>query len=408
MTCEHVRAYDFGMALGAVRVWVRTHPTIIDTVGAIVFVWMFFGAFFFGNGHGRGPDFTTADSAPAHLLAGATALFALSARRRWPERLLILDTAVSVGIMIATGYRHPLLIVTWLVLAYTFARRTGRRRVWLVAGACIVAMFLAAGLFGASGWTSPDNFGVTAWSIAVVAVGDATRSRRAYVQEVEARANRAEATREEEARRRVAEERLRIARELHDVVAHHIAVINVQAGAAAHVLESRPEAVGPALLHIRRAADTVLKELASVVGVLRGEDERNAPTEPTRGLAKLSELLDAFAAAGLRVEHRQQGTARDLPAVVDLAAYRIVQESLTNAQKHGTGRASLTVTYAPGAVRIEVINAVAAYTSGSGSGYGLVGMRERAAATGGSVTTGIEPDGRFAVHAELPTPKEQP
>jgi signal transduction histidine kinase len=404
MTCEHVRAYDFGMALGAVRVWVRTHPTIIDTVVAIVFVWLFFGAYFFGD-H---PKIPVPESTPAHVIAGATALFALATRRRWPERVLILDTVVSVGVIIATGHRHPLLILAWLFLAYTFARRTNRRRAWLVAGACIAAMYIASGLFTTGSWATPDNLGATAWSIAVVAIADATRSRRAYISEVEDRAERAEATREEEARRRVAEERLRIARELHDVVAHHIAVINVQAGAAAHVLETRPEAVGPALIHIRRAADTVLKELASVVGVLRGEDELDAPTEPTRGLAKLSELLDAFAAAGLRVEHRQQGAARDLPAVVDLAAYRIVQESLTNAQKHGTGKASLSVTYAPHAVRIEVVNAVGAYTSGSGSGYGLVGMRERAAATGGSVTAGIEPDGRFAVHAELPTPKEQP
>jgi signal transduction histidine kinase len=409
MTWEHVHAYDFGMTWGTTRAWTRRHAALIDTVFAIVFVGLFFMGFYFGKGHdGPGPDFTTADSAPAQILAGATALFALSTRRRWPERLLILDTAVSVGIMIATGYRHPLLIVTWLILAYTFARRTGRRRVWLVAGACIAAMFLAAGLFGPSGWATPDNFGVTAWSIAMVAIGDATRSRRDYITEVEGRARRAEESREEEARRRVAEERLRIARELHDVVAHHIAVINVQAGAAAHVLETRPEAVGPALNHIRRAADTVMKELGSVVGVLRGEDELDEATEPTRGLARLAELLDSFAASGLQVEHRQRGDARALPAVVDLAAYRIVQESLTNAQKHGTGKATLTVTYTPDAVLVDVSNAVAAGDAGKGSGYGLVGMRERAAATGGTVTAGVV-EGRFAVHASLPaTAKETP
>lgn len=410
MTCEHVHAYDFRMTWGTTRAWTRKHATLIDTVFAIVFVGLFFMAYFFGDDHGpeRGPDFTFADSVPAHVIAGATALFVLAARRRWPERLLILDTAVSVGVIIATGNRHPLLIVAWMIVAYTFARRTNRRRSWLVAGSCIAAMYLAGGLFGAGGWTDPSNLGATAWPIAVVAVADATRSRRDYITEVEGRARRAEETREEEARRRVAEERLRIARELHDVVAHHIAVINVQAGAAAHVLETRPEAVGPALAHIRRAADTVMKELGSVVGVLRGEDELDESTEPTRGLARLAELLDSFAASGLQVEHRQRGDARALPAVVDLAAYRIVQESLTNAQKHGTGKATLTVTYTPDAVLIDVSNAVAAGEAGKGSGYGLVGMRERAAATGGTVTAGVV-DGRFAVHAALPaTVKETP
>jgi signal transduction histidine kinase len=414
MTWDVVRAYDFDMAWGTVRAWSRKHATLIDTAVAILFVGLFYAAYFSGGEHGGGPPgpgdgFTIADSAFAHVVAGATAVFALALRRRWPERLLILDTAVSVAVMVATGYRHPLLIVTWLVVAYTFARRTSRGRVWLVAGACIAAMFVAGGAFGEHGWIAPDNFGVTAWSIAVVAVGDATRSRRAYIDSIEERARRAEETREEEARRRVAEERLRIARELHDVVAHHIAVINVQAGAAAHVLESRPEAVGPALAHIRRAADTVMQELGSVVGVLRSpEDGGEASTEPTRGLARLAELLDSFAAAGLQVEYRQTGDARALPAVVDLAAYRIVQESLTNAQRYGTGRAQVTIAYAPDAVRIDVDNAIGKGAKASGSGYGLVGMRERAAAAGGTVTAGAA-DGRFAVHAELPaTAKETP
>ncbi|MDN3243454.1 sensor histidine kinase [Glycomyces tritici] len=398
------------MAWGKVRAWTRRHAALIDAVVAVAFVGLFFLGYFRGD-EDHGPPIERVDFAAAvHVVAAATALFALAMRRRWPERLLILDTAVSIGIMAATGYRHPLLIVTWLIVAYTFARRTNRGRAWLVAGACIAAMFVAAGLFGGSGWIAPDAFGVAAWSIAMVAIGDATRSRRAYIDEVEERARRAEETREEEARRRVAEERLRIARELHDVVAHHIAVINVQAGAAAHVLRTRPEAVGPALAHIRRAADTVMQELGSVVGVLRGDDGGglDESTEPTRGLARLADLLDSFAASGLQVEHRQIGAARDLPAVVDLAAYRIVQESLTNAHKYGTGRASLAITYAPDAVRIEVDNAIAEDALPGGSGYGLVGMRERAAATGGTVTAEAA-GGRFAVRAALPaTAKETP
>jgi signal transduction histidine kinase len=296
--------------------------------------------------------------------------------------------------------------VAGLVVAYTFATRTERRRTWQVAGGSIVGVFLVGGFFADGGWWTPEHFGALAWTAAAVALGDATRSRRAYIAEVEARARRAEETREEEARRRVVEERLRIARELHDVVAHHIAVINVQAGAATHVLTTRPEAAGQALLHIRRASDTVLKELASVVGVLRGSDDHDGATEPTRGLARLSEMLDGFAAAGLRVEHQQHGSARELPAVVDLAAYRIVQEALTNAQKYGSGLAQLAVTYAPAAVSITVTNPIAARRPRDGSGYGLVGMRERAAAAGGTVSADADADARFVVHAELPATPE--
>ncbi|MEV3939122.1 histidine kinase [Glycomyces sp. NPDC049804] len=398
------------MAWGQVRAWTRRHAALVDAVFSVVFTGLFFLGYFLGDEkgeHGPRPDQIDFPIA-VHVMVGVTAVVCLSLRRRWPERLLIADTVVLLGIIAATGNRHPLLLLTWFIVGYTFARRTNRRRAWLVAGACIAAMYVAAGLFGDAAWTAPDNLGFAAWSIAVIAVADATRSRRAYIDSVEERARRAEESREEEARRRVAEERLRIARELHDVVAHHIAVINVQAGAAAHVLRTRPEAVGPALAHIRRAADTVMQELGSVVGVLRGEDEPDAPTEPTRGLARLAELLDSFAAAGLQVEHRQSGTVRDLPAVVDLAAYRIVQESLTNAHKYGTGRAALDVAYTPSAVTIDVGNAIGHGAEATGSGYGLVGMRERAAAAGGTVTAGPV-DGRFAVHAELPaTAKETP
>jgi signal transduction histidine kinase len=386
----------------AVRAWGRRHPRLVDAGLALVLV-LLPGVVVLTGHAGR-----THPVEPSDAVAAGTALVVLAGRRRWPAPLMLLATVASAAFVVVEGHRHPLVIGAGVIVTVTFAVRADRRRAWLLAGACAAGLFVVGGLFGAGGWWSQENLGTFAWGIAAVAFGDAARSRRAYVAEVEARARRAEESREEEARRRVAEERLRIARELHDVVAHHIAVINVQAGAAAHVLPTRPEAVGPALAHIRRASDTVLKELASVVGMLRGADDLDAATEPTRGLARLSELLDAFAAAGLRVEHRQHGVARELPAVVDLAAYRIVQEALTNAQKHGTGKASLVLTYAPDAVLVDVTNAVAVRPPGAGSGYGLVGMRERAAAAGGTVSAGVGGDGRFAVRAELPAAVEVP
>ena len=232
--------------------------------------------------------------------------------------------------------------------------------------------------------------------------GDSVRTRRAYVAEVTDRARQAEETREAEARRRVADERLRIARELHDVVAHHIAVISVQAGAAAHVLPRSPEQVGPVLERIREASETVLQEIQSVVGVLRDSEEAET-TEPAPGLTRLPDLLAGLTTGGFRVRLQERGEPRELPAVVDLAAYRIVQEALTNAHRYGTGEATLLVEYAPSGVILEVTNFLGAAPPSSGSGYGLLGMRERATSAGGQVATGATGDGRFRVHAVLPT-----
>ena len=337
-------------------------------------------------------------------LAAAAVVLTTTVRRRWPRVAIAAMTAVFATFMIVEQDAHAVVAASLVLLAATLGANVERRKSWAVLGGCAIVIFVVTGLWGERGWWAAENVGILAWIGMATAVGDASRSRRAYITAVEERARRAEETREEEARRRVAEERLRIARELHDVVAHHIAVINVQAGAATHVLQHRPEQVGPALAHIRRASDTVLKELAAVVGVLRNSDDLDVTTEPTRGLARLSELLDTFAASGLTVEHRQQGQVRELPAVVDLAAYRIVQESLTNAQKHGSGVACLAVAYTPEAVVLDIGNAVAAGQSAAGSGYGIVGMRERAAAAGGTLSAGSRTGGRFGVHAELPAP----
>jgi signal transduction histidine kinase len=385
------------MKVTGLRAATRRYPELFDGIFGLLLAVGDLIAVNYGP-HGQAPR---TPGWPDYLVA-AGAFAALTVRRRWPRAALIGLAGLFAAFMIAQGQRQPALIVSMIVVAGTLASRTDRRTSWIIAGSGGVLLFVVGGLWTDNGWWSPENLGTVAWIGMATAVGDAARSRRAYIAEVEERARRAEETREEEARRRVAEERLRIARELHDVVAHHIAVINVQAGAAAHVLQTRPDQVGPALAHIRRASDTVLKELASVVGVLRNADDLGAGTGPTRGLARLSELLDTFAASGLQVEHRQHGAARELPAVVDLAAYRIVQESLTNAQKHGAGAACLDVTYAPAAVVLDIGNAVGPGPAAAGSGYGIIGMRERAAAAGGTVSAAPAGGGRFAVHAELP------
>ncbi|MEU4560583.1 histidine kinase [Actinoplanes sp. NPDC023936] len=374
----------------------------------------------------------------ADLVTAAIAGLAVALARRAPVAVLVVSAAIEVGYLIA-GWAIPPLIfaVGWAL--YQLAIRYERRVSWSVALGCAV-LFWAASVAGnrSAGWWTPLALVCFTLTGMAVAAGEAVRSRRAYVAEVEDRARRAEQSREEEVRRRVAEERVRIARELHDVVAHHIAVINVQSGAASYALTRQPEAAGPPLSHIRRASSIVLRELTSIVGLLRQPGEPDPAHHPQPGLGQLTELLGSFSAAGVRVEHSEHGTSRPLPASADLAAYRIVQEALTNARKHGHPAEPVRVElhWQHDDLIIEVTNATgpdhpppaagraaqdragpardrrgpARAGAGpdpdrGGTGFGLIGMRERAAAAGGMIQVGPADGGRFRVRATLPAPR---
>jgi len=386
------------------RAWlaVRRHPLLCDAAFGLLLAVLAVVALRVGQ-HNEAPR----SPGLADSIAIGVAFLAITFRRLYTRVALIVTAVTWVALLVAHPDGEPVLAGVLVILFFTYATRSDRRTAWATAGVIGSCVYLAGALAG-SGWFAPENLGTLAWIGMATAVGDATRSRRAYVAAIEERARRAEQSRDEEARRRVVEERVRIARELHDVVAHHIAVIKVQATGAKHILLHRPEQVGPALDHISRSSDAVLKEIASVVGLLRGSDDltgaADPATEPTRGLARLAGLLDDLAAAGLRVDHRQLGPARELPALADLAAYRIAQEALTNAQKYGDGTARLTVAYTTEGVTLDVTNPVRrdCAPAGSGSGYGIIGMRERAVSTGGALTARLGPDGRFAVHADLP------
>jgi signal transduction histidine kinase len=232
----------------------------------------------------------------------------------------------------------------------------------------------------------------------VVVAGIAVANRRAYVESIRARA-------EQDARRRIDEERLRIARELHDVVAHTMATINVQAGVAVHVLPTRPEAAADALQAIKAASKEGLRELRAILNVLRQADDAD-PTQPAPGTAQLETLVDGARRAGLETTLSVTGTPIPLPAAVDLAAYRIVQESLTNAIRHaGPAQATVSLCYGDDELRIDVADTGRGKLAGvvsEGAGHGLAGMRERAAAVGGSVETGPSPGGGYRVAARLP------
>ena len=394
------------MDLGGVREtrWWQAacrHPQLCDAALGLVLVVPAIIAIRVG-GHGEAPR----SLGVTDVLAIAAAVLAVMFRRRYTRAGLILATLAWLVVIIQQHDRHPIVMLALVLLFFTHATLVDRRTAWRTAGCFGALLFLSGLLWGGGNWWGPENLAALAWIGMATAVGDATRSRRAYVAEVVERARRAEQSRDEEARRRVVEERVRIARELHDVVAHHIAVIKVQATGAKHILQHRPEQVAPALDHISRSSDAVLKEIASVVGLLRGSEDlggEESATEPTRGLARLSGLLDDLAAAGLRVHHRRLGEARELPALVDLAAFRIAQEALTNAQKYGEGTARLTVAYTPAGVTLHVTNSIRPDAPRSGSGYGIIGMRERATSTGGHLTAEAEPSGRFVVHADLPS-----
>ncbi|MFV2083580.1 sensor histidine kinase [Micromonospora sp. LOL_021] len=348
---------------------------------------------------------------------GTTVLAVLCATltliRRWrPVPVLTVATVITM-LTITLGRPPDGLFVVIGLLTYSAALYSPRRQPWFYAGLVWGALMATGTVVHLLGWWNTEQLTVAAIIFGGAGVGDSVRMRRAYVAEVTERARQAELSREEEARRRVVDERLRIARELHDVVAHHIAVISVHAGAADHVLRHEPDQVWPVLGHIRTAADTVLAEIKSVISVLRDPDEvRDA--EPAPGLERVPDLLAAMAATGFAVWHRQHGEPRPLPAVVDLAAYRIVQEALTNAHRYGDGGANLDLDYTADTVRVEVTNRVTNRDSDRmtgpggrddrpGPGFGLLGMRERATAANGTITVGPIGDGLFRVRAELPT-----
>ena len=237
--------------------------------------------------------------------------------------------------------------------------------------------------------------------------------RRAYTARLE-RTAELERARAELARRAVTEERLRLARELHDVVAHAISVIAVQSGVGAHVAQTQPEEAAKALAAIEATSRAALTELRRLLGVLRQDSEPQASLAPVPGLADLDSLLAEAAKAGLAVKLQVHGTRPPLPAGVDLSAYRIVQEALTNVVKHaGPARAQVVVGYRDQDVTVEVTDdgrgTVTPVSDGrAGTGHGLIGMRERVAAFGGDLEVGPRPGGGFRVAARLPLAADQP
>lgn len=362
---------------------------------AVLLVFVMVGTGFAEEGQGRRP----LDLAARLLLFVAVGVLLL--RRRRPV-VAVATTCAATLVYLAAGYPYGPVFVAVAVGCFSAIVTGHRKAAWwslggLWAGHILVSHWLYRWLppdgDRAAPWTQ-QGF-ITAWVVAVVAAAELLRVRRE--QWAAARAEREAAE-----RRRADEERLRMARELHDVLAHSISVINVQAGVGLALLDSDPEQARTALTTIKGASKEALDEVRQVLANLRTPGD--APTSPAPGLDRLPELVEQAAAAGLTVTVESEGDPAAVPPGAGLAAFRIVQEALTNVVRHsGSRTAEVHIGYGPGRLRLRIDDAGPA-TGGDagGSGNGLVGMRERAAALGGTIEAGPRPDGGFRVLAELP------
>jgi signal transduction histidine kinase len=324
-------------------------------------------------------------------------------RARYPLSAAAIVLAANAGCILAAAPRPVVFqpFVALVLVAYSVGSRAeGRRALWVLPVLAVASVLVFAAVFGI-GQSSGNSISSFVWLLAAWATGRAVRSWRHKNGALE-RANRELAEqRELQAQAAVAVERGRIARELHDVVAHNVSMMVVQAGAAARVLHAGQPDVQNALEVIAVTGRETVDEMRTVLGVLRSDDGP-ASLRPQPGLADLEQLVSGVQEAGLPVTLRIEGAPRPLPPALDLSAFRIVQEALTNTLKHaGPAHAEVTVRYENGLVRLEITDTGRGH-GGSGTGHGLVGMRERAAMFGGELEALPRPEGGFAVRARLP------
>ena len=345
------------------------------------------------------------------LAAGPAGLILL---RRWPVLALVVTFAATFGYLLLDYPAGPIWLA--LIIAFVTVVALGRRveAYTLLAAGFAFSIAIDPLVRHRPGPGFAQALGVAAWLLALAAGGEILRYRRALRaaarrQEIETRHSELEA-----ARRRASDERLDIARELHDVLAHSISMINVQAGVALELIDDQPERARTSLATIKQASKDALVEVQAVLGALRQAGE-TAATAPAPSIGDLDRLLSGARSAGLQVRARVEGETRALPVGTDLAAFRILQESLTNVVRHsGAKTVTVTLTYRPEALAVEVVDDGRAQsangarsTNGSGGGSGIAGMRERATALGGELDAGRRLDGGFRVVARLPLPSER-
>ncbi|MGD2059546.1 MAG: sensor histidine kinase [Acidimicrobiia bacterium] len=331
----------------------------------------------------------------------------LALRRVYPTTVF----AVILGSWVldrAFDYPESLATVGVLVAFYTIGTELPRRRSFYIGGlsALFVLLWTILGTIVLESVAAVSIATTTIATVTPLLVGREMRTRREHAEELRQKVAVAERERQESARRAVEEERARIARELHDVVAHQMTVMTIQAEGARRIAEDTDPRIKEALDTIKATGHSALSEMRRVVGLLRETDDDSADLAPLPRLTDLSRLVDQVQAAGVPVQLSVQGEARPLADGVELSAYRIVQESLTNTARHGGpgATASVAVNYGDDTLDVTVIDdgRGAAATPSNGGGHGLVGMRERVAVLGGSFDAGAKPGGGYRVHASIP------
>ncbi|MDQ7905021.1 sensor histidine kinase [Phytohabitans sp. ZYX-F-186] len=386
--------------------YAERHPRLTDAVivlallGAAVI-----GANLIGPGESRPQDIWVAE-----VVTGIACLALFKARER-PRGTVVVATVCAVVTGSLGFILSPLLLAPLMVALYWLAATTDSRTTWWYGGVATVLTVGTAVGVDFDEMVALRAIGPALWLLLPLAMGSRIRLRHAWLDAVQARAEHAERTREEEARLRVTQERMRIARDLHDVVAHHMAVANAQAGTAAHLLESDPALTKKILTDLKATTSSVMLELRDTVGVLRQTGSDAETLEPAPGLAQLPDLLKVCGSAGLAVSLEIEGEPRELPPGIDLTAYRIIQEALTNATKYSaSATAALRLRYGGTRLTITVTNDRRSNEQprrGS-TGYGIIGMRERANAVGGDLRVSDSGAAGFEVVTALPLPPHTP
>ncbi|WP_406343224.1 sensor histidine kinase [Streptomyces sp. NBC_00648] len=392
--------------------FIRRHPTAVDTLWA-VFLFGISGMSLVSGGTGHG-------STPAALLIAVGLSVVVALRRRAPEKMVVLAAGMGL-VQLALNVSPNVSDFAMLVAIYT-AAAVGERWAsrFALAGSLLAAVIAMVRWPDYSGSDSGMSPGQTVFFVIVMTVpfilawvlGDSMRTRRAYFAQLEERAARLEKEREAQAKVAVAAERARIARELHDVVAHNVSVMVVQADGAAYVMDSAPDQAKIALETISMTGRQALAEMRRLLGVLRtGEHREAGEYVPQPDVEQIEELVEQVRTAGLTVDFKIEGTPRPLPSGVELTAYRIVQEALTNTRKHGgpEAGASVRLVYFDDGLGLLVEDdgrgaAHEMYEDGGadGRGHGLIGMRERVGMVGGTLDAGPRPGGGFRISALLP------
>jgi signal transduction histidine kinase len=399
--------------------WLRRHPALLD--GALALALLAIGANVFTSFSFRSSG--AADQAVLIALSLVLAVLVVF-RRRHPSGTFViaitigllqltLGTRPTAGTSLSGAFQPVSADIAIIVLLYTLAARRPRRTSLYGLAACLIGIVIAVIRWPLShGAESPQHMLLAALVVGVPTVsawvlGNSMAYRRAYYAWLEERARRAEAERDTRARIAVAAERARIAREMHDVIAHHVSVIVVQADGAAYAFDQDPARARQAIGAISRTGRQALAETRRLLGVLR-DGEEGADMAPQPGLAQISELLAEARLAGLPVSLTVQGVPRPLDGGRELAAYRIVQEALTNTRKHGGlgADAAVLLQYTDDGLLVRVTDTGHAYAEGDGTGHGIAGMRERVQLYGGTLRADSLPGGGYKVTATLPASTE--